>query len=379
MFEAALPYDERSPANAVYPVSDTLVTGTLKRSPADFQVHEVLPFAPDGDGTHLMLLLRREGMNTEFLARRIAQLCGVAIREIGWAGLKDRHADVTQWFSVNLKNRADPDLSELDSLGVTRLKQVRHGRKLKRGALSGNRFHLTLRHLAGSFDLLEERLAALPSHGVPNFFGPQRFGRDSGNLRKAQAMLIDGRRVRDRHLRGLYLSSARSALFNSLLAARVAAGSWNRILTGDVVQLDGRGSVFVATAQEGDLEQRALRQEIHPCGPLWGRSGMRPKNEAEVVESTALEPFAEWMSGLEKAGAERSNRALRLRVRDFEWKVDTAARTADVQFALDSGGYATTVVATLGTFATPGQPQRKHAMESVDQEDSEAPIGGELT
>lgn len=104
------------------------------------------------------------------------------------------------------------------------LNALRHSRKLRRGALSGNTFAITVRELEGDLQALATRLDSIAARAVPNYFGEQRFGREAGNLARAEAMLSG--RWRDRHQRGLYLSAARSALFNAVLARsrRTAAG-----------------------------------------------------------------------------------------------------------------------------------------------------------
>src|SRR5690606_14017196 len=180
----------------------------------DFRVTELPSFEADGSGEHLLLTVTKRGMNTAHAVRRIAGWAGVQERDVGHAGLKDRHAVTTQRFSVWLPGRPDPDPAEPElEEGGESLRVVdaaRHSRKLARGALSGNRFTLVLRELQGGRDGVEARLQAIAAAGVPNYFGVQRFGHGGGNVGKALAMFA-GRRV-GREQRTLLLSAARSQL-----------------------------------------------------------------------------------------------------------------------------------------------------------------------
>ncbi len=321
-------------------------TGLLRAEPEDFQVQEIGICEPDGTGEHVWLWVRKRDANTEWVARQLARFAGVTPREVSYAGLKDRHAVTEQWFSVQLPGKADPDWSAARIEGVEILRAERHSRKLKRGALRGNRFRLRIRAFSGARAALETRLATITRRGIPNYFGVQRFGRDGQNLAAAAAMLRgDGPRV-DRHVRGLYLSSARSFLFNQVLAARVSSGSWEQMLLGDAIQLDGSRSWFIADGSDPTLEQRLADMAVHPTGPLWGRGALATQATANDVETSTLAAYSDWCAGLERAGLEQDRRALRVVVRDIEaqWLDEN---DVVLQFSLPSGCYATTVLREL--------------------------------
>lgn len=321
-------------------------TGLLRAEPEDFQVQEIGICEPDGAGEHVWLWVRKRNANTEWVARQLARFAGVTPREVSYAGLKDRHAVTEQWFSVQLPGKADPDWSTARIEGVEILRAERHSRKLKRGALRGNRFRLHVRGYTGSRADLETRVAAIVGQGVPNFFGVQRFGRDGQNLTAAAAMLRgEGPRV-DRHVRGLYLSAARSFLFNQVLAARVASASWAQVLLGDALQLDGSRSWFIADGSDPTLEQRIADLAVHPTGPLWGRGALGTQAAANELEAATLAAYSDWCKGLEHAGLEQDRRALRVAVRDIEaqWLDEN---DLVFQFSLPSGCYATTVLREL--------------------------------
>ncbi|HKK05157.1 MAG TPA: tRNA pseudouridine(13) synthase TruD [Gammaproteobacteria bacterium] len=317
--------------------------GVLRSRPEDFVVDELPLVEPSGAGEHVLLHVQKRNTNTDWLARRLARFAGVRPVDVGYAGLKDRQALTTQWFSVRLAGRPEPDWAALELPDVSVLEHARHGRKLQRGALRGNRFTITLRSLAGDREAIEARLHAIAERGVPNYFGPQRFGHGAGNVEEAVAMLVEGRRVRDRHRRGLYLSAARAWLFNQVLAARVQAGTWDQALAGDVMILDGRRSHFSVDVPDETIAARLAQFDIHPSGPLWG-AGERPVDaEALTIEDAALAGYAPWCDGLAKAGLKQERRALRLRVDDLTWTVPEPD-TLQLSFALTAGAYATAVL-----------------------------------
>ena len=123
-------------------------------------------------------------MNTEEAARRIAKAAGVPLRTVSYAGLKDRQALTRQWFSVQLPGKADPDMSGAQNDTLKILKMARHKRKLQRGAHSANGFTLRLTQLAGDTAAIDARLQQIALHGIPNYFGAQRFGHLRSSLRR---------------------------------------------------------------------------------------------------------------------------------------------------------------------------------------------------
>ncbi|HAE48086.1 MAG TPA: tRNA pseudouridine(13) synthase TruD, partial [Tistrella mobilis] len=158
----------------------------LKATPDDFRVTEVLDIALSGAGEHLWLLIEKRGLNTEEVARQLARAAGISLRNVSYAGLKDRQAVTRQWFSLQLPGRADPDFSALWNDQLRCLEQARHQRKLQRGAHSANGFFIRLTDLVADQSQLDERLQIIAAQGVPNYFGPQRFGRDGSNLHDAR-------------------------------------------------------------------------------------------------------------------------------------------------------------------------------------------------
>lgn len=324
---------------------EAVLQARFRVAPEDFFVEELPAFAPSGEGEHLLLTIEKRGLNTAFVAKRLAQWAGIAEMGVGYAGLKDRHAVTRQRFSVHLPKKVSPDVAALDGDDLKVLEQHWHQRKLPRGALAGNRFVLVLRELVGERPAIEDRLRAILASGVPNYFGEQRFGREAANIEAARRMFA-GERVK-REQRSILLSAARSALFNAVLAARVARGDWSSGAVGDVWMLDGTHSVFGPTDLDETLRERVQAQDVHPTGPMWGLGELRSSGDVRALEQETTNAFADLRVGLEAAGLKQERRALRMRVPGLEWRWlgDDALQ---LSFELAPGSYATEVLAELG-------------------------------
>ncbi len=328
----------------------------IRSSAADFIVEEQLGFSPSGEGEHVLLTVRKRDTNTDWLAQQLARHAGVSRTAVSYAGLKDRHALTTQSFSIQLPGQAEPDWSAFPHQEVEILSATRHQRKLKRGALQGNRFELILREISGDRAQARQRLDMIARLGVPNYFGEQRFGLGGRNVERAEAM-FQGRRV-DRKTRGLLISAARSQIFNAVLATRVTDGSWNTALPGDVFCLDGSRSWFAAEAGDDSLQQRLERADIHPSGPLWGRGELPSRADLAVLETSIAQQYPGLVTGLCAQKLDHDRRPLRLFPQDLEheWLDDTSLRLC---FALPAGAYATVILRELARWDTeaPTRPE----------------------
>ncbi len=325
-----------------YAGGEPLARGVIRHLAEDFRVEEVLGFEAAGHGEHVLLRVRKRGITTDEAARRLARHAGVRPGAVGYAGLKDRHAVAVQSFTVGLAGAREPDWEALGGAELSVLSAARHTRKLRRGAHRANRFVIVVREVRGDAGELEARLHSLARRGMPNYFGEQRFGRRGDNVARARA-LFRGETAPPRVQRGLYLSAARAQLFNMLLSRRVAAASWDRALPGDVLQLDGRGSVFAAPVLSADIVARVATLALHPTGPLWGRGERLVSAVPAALEAEVVAAHADLAAGLERAGLASARRALRARVAELEWERPTGGRLC-LAFELARGGYATSVL-----------------------------------
>jgi tRNA pseudouridine13 synthase len=330
-------------AQLPYAYGGPLGGAKLKQQPADFQVEEVLSYPLTGQGEHLWLWVEKIGQNTDWVAQQLAMSANIRLRDVGFAGLKDRHGITRQWFSLYLPGQADPQWDQWSIEGVQVLSATRHQRKLQTGGLKGNRFIIRLRDVTADQVALDSRLQHMAGAGVPNYFGAQRFGRNEHNLVMAQR-LFHGELTRLRPAqRSLYISAARSYLFNRVLAERVTLGNWNQTCLGDVFQLEGSSKWFVDDAS-ADLAQRVASFDIHPTGPLLGVEASPAYSAAKAIEDQVLSSHQAWCQGLIDLNLKTDRRALRVMAQSvcWEWAVsNSASQDLIIQFELAAGQYAT--------------------------------------
>lgn len=319
---------------------ETNAKGILKLNPEDFQVDEIPLMMPAGEGEHIYLHIKKREVNTHWVARLLSEKFGVKENDVSYAGQKDRYAVTTQWFSIyapkidiTLEARPFPDED------IEILTQTRHTKKLRRGDLVGNRFNIVLRDIKSVEAetvkdtpietlkaAIEKNLAAIKQNGVPNYFGLQRFGRGGGNMDQALAMLTGQRREKNRQKKSMYLSAARSYIFNEVVAARIEKGLWGKSLAGDV---DVAGNE-TTTAEKA-------------TAPMWGRGRLTSKDQTLQLEKDISGPHHELCDGMEHAGLNQERRELVSYTENMQWQwLDNNDLT--ITFALASGHYATSVL-----------------------------------
>jgi tRNA pseudouridine13 synthase len=276
------------------------VGGRIKVLPEDFDVEEIPAYEPSGSGDFLYLWIEKRDMGAEYFVRQIARRLDIAAGEVGTAGLKDRRAVARQMVSI--PGRVEERLSQLEGDGIRILKVIRHGNKLRPGHLHGNRFRVLVRDLDASVSVataLPPLLERLRAHGLPNYYGPQRFGNGGETLRiglallqKKQALLPAGRTltIRNPFLKKLALSAAQSGLFNHYLGCRQTDGCAREVLHGDVMAKVPFGGMFLA--ENVMAEQKRLNEgEIVPAGPIFGRKTFPAAHDAARREQATLTAF----------------------------------------------------------------------------------------
>lgn len=319
--------------------------GIVRASPEDFVVDEDLGFTPEGDGPHWLLRVRKRGANTEFVARNLAKHAGLRAVDVGFAGLKDRHAVVTQWFSVARGKTSAEDWLSLEHPEFEVLEAHAHRRKLQRGALAGNRFRLRIHRFEGDGDAVLGRIAALRAQGIPNYFGEQRFGREAHNVHLAAHWANAGEAPRSRSERSFALSAARSVIFNAVLAVRVERGDWASLQPGDVANLEGSGSVFAVAEVDEALEQRSREFDVHPTGPLWGSGPSMAGGAILALEQRIADEHVPLAALLAAEDVRSERRSLRIRVESLA--ADLSGDTLELSFRLPAGAFATTLLREL--------------------------------
>jgi tRNA pseudouridine13 synthase len=320
----------------------------LKANPEDFHVEERLSFQPSEAGSHWLLRIEKRSANTRWVAAEIARLAGVAGGEVGYAGLKDRHAVAVQWFSVPKLATTAEFWMHVRTPEFRVLETHANSRKLKVGALSGNRFRIRLRNVTWPRGQLELKLDALRTHGAPNYFGAQRFGRHGYNLDRVAAWVQSGVAPPGRAERSFALSAARSLLFNAVLARRVEAGDWSQLAPGDLASLEGSGSHFPVSAVDAELRRRLATFDIHPSGPLWGRGQPASRGQALQHELEVSREFAAVAELLAAQGLTQERRALRCAVHELSSERDGSMLS--LSFSLGRGQFATAVLREICDF-----------------------------
>ncbi|NNM50819.1 MAG: tRNA pseudouridine(13) synthase TruD [Pseudomonadales bacterium] len=340
-----------------YAYGKPLGQAAFKTEPADFCVREELGFEPDGEGDHALIEIEKTGMNTRDLLTELMQLTGLAEVDIGYCGMKDKQSMSTQWFSLHL-----PGHRELPTLGGEHWKVLqahKHRRKLKRGSHARNHFSILLRHVQADKVQLESRLQLMNQHGVPNYFGEQRMGYGRKNIQQAYAMLARYAKRPPRRLsarESMLASALRGFWFNEVLSRRIDQGTWTALQPGDVVMLDGRHSIFLPDADDADVQARLTSLALHLTGPLPG-GGVSPVGEA--LQDQEQQWLLEDQEAIRRMATlvDQQRRSLRLRLQDLRCSWEGGDLRMD--FALQSGSYATAVLRELVDFQSEGQEQRE--------------------
>ncbi|MBJ7539651.1 tRNA pseudouridine(13) synthase TruD [Marinomonas transparens] len=343
-----------------YAWSKPTITGDLKTNVQDFYVEEQLGFEPDGKGEFCFVFIEKLGVNTDFLAKRLAQVAGIAPNKVTYSGVKDRHACTRQWFCLHVLNK-EPDLSALDEAfrepeSVRVIAQLRHSKKLRTGAHIGNRFVLRLRELEGDLDELTTRLNLIKQAGVPNYYGPQRFGINGNNLHNGKGFVLQGRQSRRKlsKTESFWLSAIRSWCFNQALSDQVDNGMWARLCDGDIGQLQRTDEQFRVREMTPQMHLSAMKGAISPVLPLisegWEAGTGKPR-ELAIKESLAED--SELVAALLAFDLSRDSRLARLVPIDMAWELLNKGEEKPqliVEFSLTKGCFATSVLREMIDF-----------------------------
>lgn len=288
----------------------------FRAEPADFFVDEILGFEPAGSGEHALLHIEKTGLNTQDVVQSLAAYAGVKLMDVGYCGLKDRHAVTRQYFSIYLGQR-DVDFSSWQLEGAQVLTATKHSQKLRPGTHQANRFVITLRDIQGDAQALAERAQLISEQGVPNYFGEQHFGRGGNNLAQAQALLGKHARIWRERKHQFAVSALRSYFFNAVLAERIRLGNWQHVLAG----------------------------ETAPQAPLWGRGRLSSQGELHEIEDRVLAEKREFLDVLEHLGLSQERRDCVLQPAGLQWS--QSANVSVLEMALPPGTYATAVLAEM--------------------------------
>ena len=331
--------------NQLFPTLNTIkASGTIRTIPEDFKVTEINSIELSGIGEHLWLYIQKTNCNTDWVANQLANICQVPRRQVGYAGLKDRHAITQQWFSVQLAKITDSDtINKALPQDVIILASSVHNKKIKIGQLEANQFEIIIRDIDGDRSHIDNNIQIIKTQGVPNYFGPQRFGNDMGNIQKAQDWFSGHYKVKSRNLKSLLISTARSHIFNSIVANRIKNKTWNTPINGDIFQLDKSHSWFHEhDAEAEEISKRLNEFDIHITAAMPGEDCVQSTGDCAKLESFIINKFPLYQQGFVKFRLKQDRRAMRINPIDlnYEWKNNSLK----LSFKLLSGAYATGIL-----------------------------------
>jgi tRNA pseudouridine13 synthase len=317
----------------------------IRARPEDFVVHELPLYEPIGEGRHLFVHVEKRLRTTEEIARQLARATGVAQRDVGYAGRKDRVAVARQWFSLPEVTAEAVAACKLD--GAVVLAAANHPHKLRTGHLRANRFEIRVRNVTEAVEgRAREALSEMLRVGMPNRYGAQRFGRDGRNVEQARALLAGGRTRKGRREARFMISALQSAVFNLVLARRPVP--LDVLEPGDVAQLVDSHGLFVVEDEAAE-NARAARFEISATGPIFGTKMMQPigavaRREAEAMAELGV-PDLDSLQPPRGVRLRGTRRAVRVPLQ--EPSLEREGDALLVRVVLPAGSYATVLLEEL--------------------------------
>ena len=401
-----LPQPPMSSANLPYLTANQPgIGGQLKALPKDFVVEEIPLYTAGGQGQHVYAIIEKTGLSTYAAVKAIARALNISPSHIGYAGLKDAQAITRQTISID--NVSPDEVEALDLPHIKILEVNRHQNKLRTGHLAGNRFIIRVRQVTpDTLPVANAILDTLARHGVPNYFGEQRFG-NRGNTGRLGEMLIRGdaaefvaeylgrpqphespkvqaaRQLVDegkwaeamacwprflgdergvlaallkaggqpevafaalnKKIKGFFVSAFQAELFNELLVERLER--LGRLEDGDVAYLHNKGACFLVNAAAAE-QPRADAFEISPAGPLFGAKTLPAQGNPASREEALLAKYNLTLSDFDAPGLriQGARRPYRFQLKAVNTWWDDGLM---VSFELPPGAYATTVMAEV--------------------------------
>ena len=333
-------------------------------SPRDFTVEEIPLYEFSGEGEHLVLKVRKKELTTWEMIDIISGFVGIKRKEIGYAGLKDKHAMTIQ--SISLPAKYEEKIAKFEHPQIKILETVRHDNKIRVGHLKGNRFAIRLKKVLGiQKDKLDYALKWIKDNGVPNYFGNQRFGTDGTNWIDGKKILNGELKIRDKKTREFLIGSYQSYLFNQWLSKRMELSlmlenfseeetesfmklpkgslkgtkeqpNFYKLLEGDVMMHYPYGRLFEVEELDKEAERFASK-DIAPTGLVPGSKTKIASGTARILE----EAFDEEMK---LYGARRY---AWIQVSDVSSKYVEEKAHYELNFTLPKGCYATNVLDVL--------------------------------
>jgi tRNA pseudouridine13 synthase len=344
-----------------YSLGHSSIDFYFKQSPRDFVVEEIPLYEFSNEGEHLVLLVRKKELATLDLVEILAKYLGIHQKEIGYAGLKDKHAMTKQYISVHRKHEEALDRFEHENIKI--LSKTYHNNKIRIGHLKGNRFYIRLKKVSPTAAIkIDEALKAIATYGMPNFFGFQRFGNDGDNYILGEQIVRGERKERNVKLKKLLISAYQSHLFNLWLSRRLEINTLVasfetkelesllnmpnheieklkcqshpfKIMSGDLMEHYPYGRLFEFEGSEHDFK-RFHDKDISVTGLLSGKKVKTAQGTAGGIEK-------EFAVTINEDGARRYAWIF---PSEIEGKYNSQDAQYELHFSLPKGSYATVLI-----------------------------------
>lgn len=333
----------------------------FRQTPRDFVVEEIPLYEFSGEGEHLILFVRKKSLSTLEMVSAIARYLGIQQKEIGYAGLKDKHAMTKQYISLHKKHEELMDKFEHE--GIKIISKAYHNNKIRIGHLQGNRFYIKLKKVnPTSAQKIDQALKNISEYGIPNFFGYQRFGNDGDNHIVGEQIAKGEKKERNPKIKKLLISAYQSHLFNLWLSRRLEISSLVnnfgvkelepilnfpndevakmkaqkhpfKLITGDIMEHYPHGRLFDFEGSENDLE-RFDKRDISVTGLLCGK-------KVKMSSGTAGEIEKDFNSEISEDGARRYAWVYATKVEGRHLPMEAQY---EMNFTLPKGSYATVLI-----------------------------------
>lgn len=326
--------------------TDLKIGGVIKELDEDFQVEEIPLYLPSGEGQHIYLLIQRSSQTTKDVVNDLKKLFQVHETDIGFAGLKDKNALTTQWISLSLganaqisevKEKIEKNLESLNILEISK-----HTNKLKTSHLVGNKFKILLREVdENALEIANKIHAQIQVSGIPNYYGPQRFGSKNTNQEVGKSILLKEKKEKRHWIKKLMLSAYQSHLFNTWLSDRVKSDNFSNILEGDLLQSMNGQRPFPFDDQKDHLTE-FKDQLLSYTGPIFGSKVSTPSGKSLEIENNILENESVTIEDFKNSKLPGARRHAHIFLKDLE--LSQKEDGLEFSFSLNKGTYATSLL-----------------------------------
>ena len=344
-----------------YSLNHSSIDFHFKQSARDFVVEELPLYEFSGEGEHLILFVRKKNLSTLELVSAIAKYLGIKNKEIGYAGLKDKHAMTKQYISLHKKHEESLENFNLENVKI--LSRTYHNNKIRIGHLVGNRFYIKLKKVnPTAASKIDEALKSIDKNGMPNFFGYQRFGRDGDNHIDGEKIAKGDKKERNPKIKKLLINSYQSHLFNLWLSRRLEINTLInnfkseelesllnipkseldklknqkhpfKLISGDIMEHYPHGRLFDFDGTQHDFE-RFNNRDISITGLLCGTKARLATDISREIEKDYDDEI----------NADGTRRYAWVYLLDVEGRFNQVEAQYELNFTLPKGSYATVLI-----------------------------------